>query len=256
MPVATTFPFAIEDDSFAYKTADNYNFKVSSSSYEVPLSNKVGIGVDSLNNYLTNNKGKELNIIGYYTANENNETAYPNLGIARANSVKNHFVSKGIPSSIINISGELKEELISKDKVYLGPLSFALNTDTEDHKAELEALYNKIKENPLVLHFKTGEAAISLTPEQRQKIANISMYLDKVDEAKAKIIGHTDNTGGAEINLGLGKNRADYAKTYFTQNGIPAEKLETSSKGQTEPIADNNTAEGRSQNRRTVVTLN
>ena len=77
-----------------------------------------------------------------------------------------------------------------------------------------------------------------------------------VPSLKIEISGHTDNTGNANTNMNLGKGRADFAKDYLVKNGILSDNIETSSKGQTNPIADNNTEEGRTKNRRTVITIN
>ena len=54
----------------------------------------------------------------------------------------------------------------------------------------------------------------------------------------------------------LGKERAEFAKSYLMKNGIAADKIIVSSKGQSQPIATNATEEGRVKNRRTVITLN
>lgn len=71
-----------------------------------------------------------------------------------------------------------------------------------------------------------------------------------------QVVGHTDNTGNADKNMTLGQGRADFAKQYLIANGILGDNIEASSKGQTQPIADNNTEEGRTKNTRTVITIN
>ena len=164
------------------------------------------------------------------------------------------MVVKGIPSSNLNIAGQLKEDMVAKDSIYLGPVAYTVGVN-EDNSEQMSTLYQKIKDNPLVLHFKTGEAAINLTAEQRQKIADISIYLDKVDSALCTVIGHTDNTGDRNKNISLGLSRAEFAKQYLVNNGISATKVSASSKGPDVPIETNDTEEGRAKNRRTVVTL-
>lgn len=255
-PKATSYPFALSDGAFTYNANDNYNFNVSSSSFLTPLSQNVIDGVASLRTFLSENTGKVINITGYYTTDENNNTAYPDLGFARAIAVKNHMTDNGIPTSQINTMGKLMDEMIPQETVYLGPVAFGIGEKAEDEEAELRALYEKVKANPLVLYFDTAETTISLTAEQRQEIADISRYLDKVADAKVIIVGHTDDTGNAENNMTLGQNRADFAKDYLMRNGISATKISSTSKGQTQPIASNATEEGKAENRRTVVTLN
>lgn len=256
-PEATSYPFAFNDGDYAYSENDNYNFNASSYDILMPLAASMATGISSLNTFLTENTGKVVNVTGYYKSAETNASAYPNLGLARANAVKNHLVSQGVPSASINTMDQLKEDMIAnKDGVYLGPVAYSLSGESDTARDELKALYDSIKADPLVLYFDTAEASINLSPEQRQKVADISRYLDKVEGAIVNVVGHTDDTGVAATNMGLGQNRADFAKGYLIQNGISEGKINATSKGQTAPVASNATEEGRSQNRRTVVTLN
>lgn len=255
-PEATSYPFAFSDGSYGVNENDNYNFNVSSSSILMPLSDKVTTGIASLKTFLTDNGGKVINVTGYYKADENNDSAFPNLGLARANAVKNHLVENGIPSAQINTMGKLMGEMIPKDNVYLGPVAYGLADKAADADDELQALHDKIIANPLVLYFETGEASINLTAEQRQKVADISRYLDKVEGAKAKVVGHTDSEGSRTTNVRLGQGRADFAKAYLIRNGIADAKIVASSEGPDSPVESNATEAGKAKNRRTVVTLN
>jgi len=255
-PEATSYPFAFSNGDYSYTTNDNYNFNSSSSSILMPLAASMEEGITGLKAFLQENVGKVINITGYYKSDESNDTAYPNLGLARANAVKNHLVSKGISSARINTMGELTESMVAKENVYLGPVAYGLSGESENAAEEMKALYDKLNANPLILYFNTAEASISLNAEQRQKVADISRYLDKVEGATTNVVGHTDNTGVAATNMKLGLDRANFAKAYLMRNGISETKINTSSKGQTNPIESNATEEGRSKNRRTVVTLN
>ncbi len=255
-PDATSFPFAVGDNDFAYEVNENFNFNISSPSFLMPLSEGVQKGVDTLRGYLSLNPNRVINLTGYYKSDEENTTAYPNLGIARANSVKNHLVSNGISSKQINTLGKLMDDMVPDENIYLGPIEYGIVEVDENVDEVLKALYDEIKANPLVLYFDTGEASIALTTEQRQKVANISRYLDKVDDASCQVIGHTDNTGNRASNITLGQERADFAKAYLMRNSIAESKINSSSDGPDNPIASNSTEEGKAKNRRVVVTLN
>jgi outer membrane protein OmpA-like peptidoglycan-associated protein len=255
-PSPTSNPFSYKDEDYVVNVNDNFNFNLSSSSILLPVTQNINGEISNLETYLNENAGKVFNITGFYKSDEANKSVFPNLGLARANAVKNYLVEKGIPSHSINIQGELKDDLIPSSKnVFLGPVSYNISGETEDLKDELKTLHDEIVANPLVLHFETGEASINLSAIQRQKIADISRYLDKVDDASCIIIGHTDNQGDRKNNIKLGLDRADFTKSYLINNGISEAKITTSSEGPDSPIASNNTDEGRSQNRRTVVTL-
>lgn len=261
IPAAIKNAFVIEDPDgdFKLKLNDNFNFKTSNFSVLEPVSVKLDEGITKLKDYLVNNPLKDIKITGLYNGDEINNSVYPNLGLARANAVKNFLVLRGVPSKQMDTYGKLVDDITSDESGTLfGPVNFEMLTMDDSYKSTLEALEKAcqdVRDNPLVLQFKTGEAAIALTPEQRQKIANISHCVDKLG-VKVLVVGHTDNTGNAVNNLTLGQQRADFAKGYLVKNGILEPNIETSSKGQSEPIADNATDEGKAKNRRTVITIN
>jgi outer membrane protein OmpA-like peptidoglycan-associated protein len=72
---------------------------------------------------------------------------------------------------------------------------------------------------------------------------------------KLEISGHTDNVGDDNANLVLSKKRAEALKNYLISKGISAERLKTLYFGETKPIADNSTAEGRKKNRRVEMKI-
>lgn len=252
----TLYAFTVQDENgnTILEANDHFKFERSELNFLTPVSSNLDLTIDQLKEFLSSNN-KFISITGYYLDNENNNSAFPNLGLARANSVKNYFNSKGIPSKAINTYGDKKPEMIADSlQVFHGPVGFQI-IPAKDNTEDLAALKTQIKEHPIVLHFKTGAANISLTAPERQEMADISKYLDKVEGAVCMITGHTDNTGTPEQNIILGLERANSIKQYLIRNAIPAEKIETASKGQQKPIADNNTTEGRAQNRRTVITI-
>lgn len=255
-PEPSSYPFTFSDGNFTYSANDNFNFNASSSNILMPVSQEVNEGIASLKSFLNDNTGKVFNINGYYSGDEENDSAFPNLGLARANAVKNYFVSQGIPSKLLNTMGQLMNDIVPKGNIFQGPLGYTIDNRAEDADKKLSELYNLIKDNPITLEFNTAEASINLTADQRQKFADISRYLDKVDNAVANIVGHTDNTGQRDTNIRLGQERADFAKTYLMRNGIPESRTNATSKGPDEPIASNDTEEGRAKNRRTIITLN
>ncbi|WP_335967113.1 OmpA family protein [Galbibacter sp. PAP.153] len=239
--------------SFNYEANDNFNFNASDFIILRPLEQGVEDGVMQLKEYVGNDASKFVNVTGYYENSETNNSAFPNLGLARANAVKNHLIAQGISSKKINTFGELQDGLPKQDSIYVGPVSFLITNDANVKDAEL--IVKNIKENPIVLYFDTGKSTISLSEEQRLKYQDIVRAMDKVDDVSVLIVGHTDNTGNAEQNMVLGKNRAEFIKAYLVKNGIPSEEIVTVSKGQEQPIATNDTEEGRAENRRTVITI-
>ena len=259
---STKLAFVLSDDqgNLNVELNDNFNFKESYFTILEPLSNSLNEAVVKVKNYMLEDSLKLLHVTGYYKSSESNNSAFPNLGLARANAVKNYFVSTGISSKNIDTYGELNDEMIpDNNKIYYGPLAFSMSTDDglDTSRSEaIQALGEAIKADPLVLYFETGASTLNLTAEQREKVANISRYVDKVHEAKIHVIGHTDNTGDAFSNTKLGQKRAEFVKRYLMGNAISEGFIEATSKGQDEPIASNASEEGREQNRRVVVTIN
>ena len=70
---------------------------------------------------------------------------------------------------------------------------------------------------------------------------------------KVEISGHTDNVGKPADNLLLSNNRAKAVVNYLVSKKIPAARLTAKGYGETKPVADNKTEEGRAQNRRTEM---
>jgi len=67
-PEPTSFPFAFSDGAYAFNENDNYNFNASSSKILMPLDTSMEAGITSLKNFLSENAGKVINIIGYYNS--------------------------------------------------------------------------------------------------------------------------------------------------------------------------------------------
>jgi len=64
------------------------------------------------------------------------------------------------------------------------------------------------------------------------------------------VAGHTDSVGSDKYNMKLSLRRANAVRDYLVKQGIPASRIRTEGLGETEPVASNDTADGRAQNRR------
>ncbi|MEZ8648662.1 OmpA family protein [Vibrio splendidus] len=74
-------------------------------------------------------------------------------------------------------------------------------------------------------------------------------------QSSVDVVGHTDSTGAAEYNLMISKKRAAAVAAYIEEQGIEADRITASGEGEENPIASNDTAEGRAQNRRVDATI-
>lgn len=116
-----------------------------------------------------------------------------------------------------------------------------------------QALTENIRQT-LYIQFETGKAAVKQSSyADLEKLATV---LREYPETSLLLEGHTDSQGSAEFNRQLSQQRADAAKAVLVNEfGIAAGRIEAVGRGEDQPIASNDTAEGRAQNRRveTVV---
>jgi outer membrane protein OmpA-like peptidoglycan-associated protein len=103
------------------------------------------------------------------------------------------------------------------------------------------------------LTFKTGSAEI--TKASFPFLDGIADYMKANPSFTLNIVGHTDSQGDESYNQKLSEDRAESVKTYLVRKGVGEISINASGKGESEPIADNNTAEGREKNRRVVFSV-
>ena len=101
--------------------------------------------------------------------------------------------------------------------------------------------------------FETGKA--TLKPEAYAVLDELVEYLKRKDDERIELGGHTDNVGKPEANMILSTNRAKAVMTYLLTKDIAPERVTAKGYGMTVPIAENDDAEGRAQNRRTEVKI-
>jgi outer membrane protein OmpA-like peptidoglycan-associated protein len=95
----------------------------------------------------------------------------------------------------------------------------------------------------------------AVRPEARQSLARAAEVLVKYPDTYVTVEGHTDSTGTAQHNQALGDRRAQRVREVLVQDGVPASRLSTKGYGETDPVADNSTAEGRQANRRVQLEI-
>ncbi|MGK0387327.1 MAG: OOP family OmpA-OmpF porin [Maribacter sp.] len=206
-------------------------------------------------NYLNENPKRNMTIIGYYKGSEVNNSIFPNLGLARADNVKEYLKTMGASSKQLSTSTELMtEDWFDGNILKKGiDIQFSEVTDNSD---KLREIRDRIKVNPITLYFETNAKSINLNEKQRQDFADLIYYLDNVDKSKLIISGHTDNVDKAEQNKSLSRKRARFVKQYLKENGgILKDRSSIRGYGDDRPIAPNSDEEGRTQNRRVEVTL-
>ena len=187
--------------------------------------------------------------------------------------------NKGIPATvelIDNSTGELNSKVqtdeqgdyfitlpVGKDYVFnvnrKGYLfysdNFLLSNRAPDSTYEKNIPLQPIEVNASIIlkniFFETKK--FQLDPKSQAELDKIVQLLNDNPGIKIEISGHTDNVGKPSDNLSLSNNRAKSVVTYLISKGIAAQRLAAKGYGETKPVADNTTDEGRAKNRRTEL---
>ena len=137
------------------------------------------------------------------------------------------------------------------------PAPVARRVSAEMQRAALLAMNFELRDDgyhlslPALLTFSFDSDILAASA--RATLLRVGYELTELGVDRALVRGHTDNVGSAEYNLSLSKRRADVVARVLAEGGYPSVKIDSNGVGSAIPTADNNTAEGRSQNRRVVI---
>lgn len=130
--------------------------------------------------------------------------------------------------------------------------------ESDDAQAQLALLNARESERGWVVTlgdvlFDTGKA--NLKSSTSQHLTNLAAFLGKYPQRGAIIEGYTDSVGTEEYNLGLSERRADSVSNFLQAQGVQSSRLSSQGKGESFPVANNESASGRQQNRRVEVII-
>ncbi|MCP1443793.1 outer membrane protein OmpA-like peptidoglycan-associated protein [Pseudomonas sp. GGS8] len=95
-----------------------------------------------------------------------------------------------------------------------------------------------------------------LTPAARSALDSLMPKLQSADVVSVKVVGHTDSQGSDAYNQKLSERRASSVAAYLLSQGLAPNKITSEGRGEAQPVADNDTEEGRAQNRRVELHIN
>ena len=208
---------------------------------------------------LTNSAGVQVPIGGTQMANLADNKKYFGMGGSNNiyKSVYNYFsgvIQDLNPAGFMdNVKGLTAYE-DAVDLQYLGQVNIDAGTT-------LKADYSKNKGEVFAnrswnIEFETGSDRIT-----SKSIAQLNQLYDALniaENAKVSVVGHTDNVGNASANLTLSEKRARAVKQWLiskSNGSFPSERFNVEGRGQDQPVADNGTESGRTQNRRVQISL-
>jgi outer membrane protein OmpA-like peptidoglycan-associated protein len=134
----------------------------------------------------------------------------------------------------------------------------AADQQAAELQRQIEALQAKATDRGLVLTlgdvlFASGRA--DLKTGATGNLNKLVAFLNKYPDRTVAIEGYTDSVGSEDYNQGLSERRADSVKSYLSGQGIGSTRLSASGKGKSDPVAGNDSASGRQQNRRVEVII-
>ncbi|MEL6476460.1 MAG: OmpA family protein [Pseudomonadota bacterium] len=137
---------------------------------------------------------------------------------------------------------------------YLDQQQRELESSLAGTGAEVERNGDQLLVNfPGNVTFATDSAEIS--PQFYSTLDEVSGTLNRYPESYLDIVGHTDSQGSNEYNQALSERRAGSVGNYFRSRGVAPARIATFGQGETLPVANNATAEGRQQNRRVELRI-
>lgn len=142
-----------------------------------------------------------------------------------------------------------------------GGVGYYLDAQAAELRAELVSTGVQVVESddsirlimPGNITFKTDSADINSS--FYSVLNSVAKVLNKYSNSTVMVSGHTDSTGSAEYNLNLSRERAQSVASYLQGQGIKSSRFEVLGLGSSNPIASNDTANGRAQNRRVEIKI-
>jgi len=233
----------MDGDSMLLKGFDHFSFNDGNISPDLTLNNQDFL--DKIADYLQATPNKHLTITGLYRNSEASQSSgiFENLGIARANVIRDFLVQRGIDVQRISLD---HAAIVGED------LKMPLRFDLFEPKPEgFEEAGDLVKTQFRFDNMTFSDANFEFNSDVFKPGRAFNTWADSVlvyfegnPDKSLTIIGHTDNLGSLKYNQDLGLRRAQSAKTFFENEGFVS-TISTATKGEKAPIATNKTETGR-----------
>ena len=130
-------------------------------------------------------------------------------------------------------------------------------TDIASIADSMNIVLKPIKKGDIVIvnHLFFANNSTRILAESEAALNDLKTFLTENPQLRIRIVGHTDNVGSDQFNLKLSEGRAQSVKDALVKRGVAPERIETLGMGKRQPIATNDTEEGRAQNRRVELVI-
>ncbi len=207
--------------------------------------------LDTVAGYLRQFPEKQLTVTAFYRTAEADLKPgfYENIGLARAAAIRSALLERGIAEQRLTLDHGPSEDSLLRE-----PLLFEVYYPSGDSAAYARLPFTF--ENMTFMEscfafdsdvFEPGEPFVRYAD-------SVQTFLAMEPEKQLTIVGHTDNVGTTEYNTELGLRRAASAREYFREIGVTA-GITIDSKGETAPVAPNDSRQNRQKNRRVNIII-
>lgn len=190
-----------------------------------------------------------LEIVGLYFEEETAPDGYENMGLARA-SLTRDLIASDLPDERVNLRSRLVDERAGVRDGFFDAVEFRWLEAEEKIAATVEELPDR-----RIIRFPFNSTEKEYDPSVDEYLDKLAERLKETGET-VRLVGHTDNVGGDEANMVLSDRRAKVIRDILRNKGVAADQITTEAKGESQPVASNETEAGRYDNRRVEIFLN
>lgn len=162
-------------------------------------------------------------------------------------------VSQGqlnVNGTTVNLRGQIKNEALRQELVSHIASNLTSSYNVKDALTIMTSEQTSLNDTLAgrIVEFDSGSA--NIRPASTALLDEIAQRIAALGTKTVEVIGHTDNAGNPNNNFILSRARAEAVKAYLIRKGIAPERIITNGLGDAQPVADNETPEGRTRNRR------
>ncbi len=187
-----------------------------------------------------------LQITGHYYQKETAGEDFDNMGLARADAMR-QALQEDIPADRIDIASRLLDDNETMETMPFEGVTFNWKAPLKKEETTIVEIDNEI-----TIYFPFNSSVKDQNPQVDEYLHKLAERLSQTSERVA-ITGHTDNVGEPQANVNLGLRRAESIRNILVGKGVAADRISTASKGEAQPATSNDTEDGRHRNRRTVL---
>jgi outer membrane protein OmpA-like peptidoglycan-associated protein len=256
-------PFKVEDltTKFKLEIDNNFVFNYSSVNFLLDLPLEMEGVMKEIVVYLDSQPQRQLILTGYSHPDENNGTVFDNLGLARANRMRNIWIKLGANPQQISVKGIADERLaVFNSELYKKFLPNAMGFEFDVLGPEMikqkDRKFSKVEEalkEQQVFRFKDFGAEtnkIVMNAKLKAYMNDLILYISRNEKAKIYCVGHSNRSKTKEESAVKGSKRAEYVRTFLKKHGILEERIETTTAGDSHPLGGEDTRYGKQINRR------